>query len=82
MPSFVHANASRGSVAERFCCARETSLLSHAASDVSLHGHPLPLECPADRTRKSISLYYYTNGRPEEERSAPHDTRFLEETAP
>ncbi len=53
-----------------------------ATSDASLHGHPLPLECPADRTRKSISLYYYTNGRPEEERSAPHDTRFLEETAP
>jgi hypothetical protein len=53
-----------------------------ATSDASLHGHPCPLECPEDRTRKSISLYYYTNGRPEEERSAPHDTRFLEETAP
>jgi len=53
-----------------------------ATSDASLHGHPRPLDCPADRTRKSISLYYYTNGRPEEERSAPHDTQFLEETAP
>ena len=53
-----------------------------ATSDTSLHGHPRPLQCPEDRSRKSISLYYYTNGRPEEERSAPHDTRFLEETAP
>jgi len=52
-----------------------------ATSDAALHGHPRPLDCPADRTRKSISLYYYTNGRPEEERSAPHDTRFLEEPA-
>jgi Rps23 Pro-64 3,4-dihydroxylase Tpa1-like proline 4-hydroxylase len=26
----------------------------------SLHGHPQPLECPADRTRKSLALYYYS----------------------
>jgi len=28
-------------------------------------------------TRKSVSLYYYTAGRPPEERSAPHDTIFV-----
>ncbi len=28
--------------------------------DNSFHGHPDSLECPADRTRKSIALYYYT----------------------
>lgn len=33
----------------------------------SYHGHPDPLRCPADRSRKSFALYYYTNGRPEEE---------------
>ena len=33
----------------------------------SYHGHPNPLTCPPDRTRKSLALYYYTNGRPEEE---------------
>jgi hypothetical protein len=33
----------------------------------SYHGHPDPLKCPADRSRKSFALYYYTNGRPEEE---------------
>ena len=26
----------------------------------SYHGHPEPLRCPPDRTRKSIALYYYT----------------------
>ncbi len=26
----------------------------------SYHGHPEPLTCPEDRTRKSIALYYYT----------------------
>jgi Rps23 Pro-64 3,4-dihydroxylase Tpa1-like proline 4-hydroxylase len=33
----------------------------------SYHGHPDPLKCPDDRSRKSFALYYYTNGRPEEE---------------
>ncbi len=32
----------------------------------SYHGHPNKLTCPPDRTRKSLALYYYTNGRPEE----------------
>jgi hypothetical protein len=26
----------------------------------SFHGHPDPLTCPEDRTRRSIALYYYT----------------------
>jgi hypothetical protein len=45
-------------------------------TDSSFHGHPRPLACPPDVTRKSVSLYYYSNGRPEAERSAPHDTIF------
>jgi hypothetical protein len=45
-------------------------------TDTSYHGHPTPLACPAGTTRRSLSFYYYTNGRPEEERSAPHDTIF------
>jgi hypothetical protein len=31
----------------------------------SYHGHPNLLTCPPDRTRKSLALYYYTNGRPD-----------------
>lgn len=42
----------------------------------SFHGHPDPLNCPEDRTRKSIALYYYTNGRPAEEVTASHSTIF------
>lgn len=45
----------------------------------SYHGHPNPLTCPPDRTRKSLALYYYTNGRPEEEviaGSEDHSTLF------
>ncbi|MFT4850439.1 MAG: hypothetical protein ACJAS3_000944 [Roseivirga sp.] len=30
----------------------------------SFHGHPDPLLCPAHITRKSIALYYYSQGRP------------------
>lgn len=30
----------------------------------SYHGHPHPLQCPSGVYRKSLALYYYTNGRP------------------
>jgi Rps23 Pro-64 3,4-dihydroxylase Tpa1-like proline 4-hydroxylase len=47
-------------------------------TDFSFHGHPHPLACPPTMSRKSVSFYYYSNGRPAEERSAPHDTIFPE----
>ncbi|MCG6872118.1 MAG: 2OG-Fe(II) oxygenase, partial [Gammaproteobacteria bacterium] len=31
-------------------------------SDISWHGHPQPLDCPADEARRSIAMYYYDNG--------------------
>jgi Rps23 Pro-64 3,4-dihydroxylase Tpa1-like proline 4-hydroxylase len=30
-----------------------------STSNKSWHGHPEPLQCPQDRSRKSIALYYY-----------------------
>ncbi len=33
----------------------------------SYHGHPDALNCPEDKSRKSIAMYYYTNGRPSDE---------------
>ncbi len=48
-----------------------------STTDTSFHGHPHPLTSPAGMSRKSVSLYYYTAGRPEWERSAPHDTIFI-----
>jgi len=50
-----------------------------STTSTSYHGHPNPLTCPPDRTRKSMALYYYTNGRPEEELlmgSKDHNTIF------
>jgi Rps23 Pro-64 3,4-dihydroxylase Tpa1-like proline 4-hydroxylase len=48
-----------------------------STTDTSFHGHPHPLLSPPGVTRKSVSLYYYTAGRPAHEQSAPHDTIFV-----
>jgi len=48
-----------------------------STTDTSFHGHPHPLTSPPGVTRKSVSLYYYTAGRPPEESSMPHDTIFI-----
>jgi len=45
-------------------------------TDDSYHGHPDPLRCPEDRSRRSIAMYYYTNGRPKDEVSEGHGTLF------
>ncbi len=42
----------------------------------SFHGHPEPLACPPGRTRRSMALYYYTNGRPAAETRSRHTTAF------
>jgi Rps23 Pro-64 3,4-dihydroxylase Tpa1-like proline 4-hydroxylase len=47
-------------------------------NEISWHGVPEPLLCPPGRTRKSLALYYYSNGRPEEERGDEHNTVFLQ----
>lgn len=43
-------------------------------TDFANHGHPEPLACPGERTRKSLALYYYSNGRPESELAASSHT--------
>jgi len=47
-----------------------------STTSTSFHGHPTPLSCPPDRTRKSLATYYYSNGRPEEEIGGFHSTLF------
>lgn len=49
-----------------------------STTDRSFHGHPEPLVCPVGETRKSIALYYYSNGRPADEVSEPHTTIYRE----
>jgi len=38
-----------------------------STTDFSYHGHPVPLTCPWGRSRRSLAVYYYTNGRPDAE---------------
>ena len=38
-----------------------------STTDFSNHGHPDPIECPKNISRKSIALYYFSRGRPKEE---------------
>lgn len=44
-----------------------------STSATSYHGHPDPIACPDDVTRKSIALYYYTN-RPRAADEPSHST--------
>jgi hypothetical protein len=50
-------------------------------TDFTYHGHPDPLQCPQGMTRKSLALYYFTNGRPAEEVTGEHSTLFKERFA-
>lgn len=44
----------------------------------TFHGHPDALECPDDRSRKSIALYYFSTGRPDAEvNTDKHKTLFV-----
>ena len=36
-------------------------------NDFTYHGHPDPLNCPPNRSRNSLALYYFSNGRPKSE---------------
>jgi len=47
------------------------------STDFTYHGQPDPLQCPAGMTRKSLALYYFSNGRAAEEVSnGKHSTLF------
>src|SRR5690606_35271386 len=51
-------------------------LVVFATTDFTFHGHPDPLRCPRERARRSLALYYYSNGRPAEEVTKDHTTLF------
>ena len=64
----------------RFCGDKILPVFNRLAifttTSESFHGHPDPLNCPEDMTRKSLALYYYTNGRPKGEDDGIHTTIF------
>jgi hypothetical protein len=51
-------------------------MMIFGTTDFTYHGHPDPLRCPEGITRKSLALYYFTNGRPAAEISGQHSTIF------
>jgi len=54
-------------------------MMVFGTTDFTYHGHPHPLGCPKGTTRKSLALYYFTNGRPANELSgSSHSTVFLD----
>jgi Rps23 Pro-64 3,4-dihydroxylase Tpa1-like proline 4-hydroxylase len=48
-----------------------------STTSYSYHGHPTPLTCPPDRTRKSIATYYFSNGRPADDETTKHAVAFV-----
>lgn len=45
----------------------------------SFHGHPEPLNCPPERARKSLALYYYTVDKDNLQSKNNHGTVFVDE---
>ena len=45
------------------------SMAIFSTTDFSFHGHPDKLKCPENMSRKSLALYYYSNGRPNDEKN-------------
>jgi len=50
--------------------------VAFSTTSTSFHGAPNPLNCPEDRSRKSLALYYYTSGQPKSELNQSHSTLF------
>ncbi len=53
-------------------------LVLFATGEQTWHGHPDPLTCPADRSRRSIALYYYTAMDEKVQNEVNHSTVFRE----
>jgi 2OG-Fe(II) oxygenase superfamily len=51
-------------------------MMVFGTTDFTYHGHPDPLLCPEGMTRKSLALYYFSNGRPADEVTGEHSTLF------
>jgi len=43
------------------------TMVIFSTTDFSNHGHPEPLNCPEEMSRKSLALYYFSSGRPDSE---------------
>ncbi len=57
-------------------------LVAFTITDDAFHGVPETIDCPPDRKRYSLALYYYTKDRPEEEKAPFHWAAWQRVTAP
>jgi Rps23 Pro-64 3,4-dihydroxylase Tpa1-like proline 4-hydroxylase len=57
----------RGSQAEARYLPIFNRLVVFTTTDFTFHGNPDPVACPEGTSRKSIAMYYYSNGRPKDE---------------
>ena len=48
------------------------TMVIFSTTDFSNHGHPEPLNCPKEISRKSLALYYFSSGRPKSEIISKH----------
>lgn len=51
-------------------------------TETSWHGLPDPIQCPDDRKRMSLALYYYTNGRSDIKPGEKHNSVWLARNHP
>ncbi len=49
-------------------------------SEDSYHGHPTPLNCPPDVSRKSLAVYYYTAELDQKRTAVEHNTLYRQTT--
>jgi glycosyltransferase involved in cell wall biosynthesis len=54
-----------------------TRIVVFSTGDRSFHGHPEPLACPPNRSRKSLAVYYFSSVPPQEH--SEHSTLWMEE---
>jgi len=50
-------------------------------NEISYHGHPVPLKCPPNMTRKSLAVYYYSNERDDQYRSEEEHNTIYKQTS-
>lgn len=51
------------------------AVIFNTTSD-TYHGNPNPLTCPDNVSRRTLAIYYWSNGRPKEEKFQKHTTLF------
>jgi Rps23 Pro-64 3,4-dihydroxylase Tpa1-like proline 4-hydroxylase len=63
------------------CCASIAPIFNRCvifSTDAdTYHGHPDPLDCPENRTRKSVALYYYTASKNIYSETPSHSTMYM-----